>query len=257
MRLAIFGALPRELKYVIKDLGATKNSEGWPFPVHTAATGRHNITIVQTGMGMPRAVAALHVVLDKESPGLVLSIGFCGALYEQAIPGDLVRASQFLFLMPTTDREISFSTLGTTGHSPDFPEIEQTMERLSATVAIRKAAIITFARQIKKRVLAKEIPAGLEFPVCDMETFGIAGLSRERNIPFLSFRAVSDTLDVEVPPELVGVVDENGEPRLGRLFSAVTTNPSLVTDVLRLRRDSETAARNLGMLIKQLSGALS
>ncbi len=159
--------------------------------------------------------------------------------------------------MPTTDREISFSTLGTTGHSPDFPEIEQTMERLSATVAIRKAAIITFARQIKKRVLAKEIPAGLEFPVCDMETFGIAGLSRERNIPFLSFRAVSDTLDVEVPPELVGVVDENGEPRLGRLFSAVTTNPALVTDVLRLRRDSETAARNLGMLIEQLSGALS
>src|SRR5512135_3408773 len=115
MRLAIFGALPRELKYVIRGLGATKSSEGWPFPVHTAATGRHNITIVQTGMGMNRAVASLHAVLDKERPDLVVSIGFCGALYEQAVAGDLVRASQFLFLAPTMDQKISFSTLGTTG----------------------------------------------------------------------------------------------------------------------------------------------
>ena len=257
MRLAIFGALPRELKYVIRDLGATKSSEGWPFPVHTVATGRHNITVVQTGMGMRRAVAALHAVLDKKRPGLVVSIGFCGALYEQAVAGDLVRASQFLFLTPTMDQKMSFSSLGTTGHGPDVPEIEQTMEKLSGTITMRKGAIITFERQMKKRVLAKQIPAGLEFPVCDMETFGIAGLSRERNIPFLAFRAVSDTLDVEVPPELVGVVDEKGEPRLGRLFSAVTTNPALVTDVLRLRRDSETAARNLGMLMEQLSRALS
>jgi nucleoside phosphorylase len=257
MRLAIFGALPRELKYVIKDLGASRSSEGWPFPVYAAATRKHSITIVQTGMGIGRSVDALNAVLAKERPGLVVSVGFCGALYEQAVAGDLVLASQFLFLKPAMDQNISFSILGTTGHGSDVPEIKQMLEKLSGTIAMRKGTIVTFERPMKKRVLAKQIPAGLEFPVCDMETFGIAETCLRQEIRFLAFRAVSDTLDVEVPPELVGVVDESGEPRLGRLFTAVSTNPALVTDVLRLRRDSETAARNLGMLVEDLCRALS
>lgn len=255
MRLTILGALPRELSHIINNLGAAKSPEAWDFPVYLSTMDSSEITIVQTGMGIVRSKAALKVVLERSKPDCIVSVGFAGALYHGSSPGDLVLVSRF-FLLPAGGEESANFTFMQSEVKLNRPLPDPLVERLSGMSRIRQGSIITLKQPMKKTVLAEQIPKGLHFPVCDMETFGLAELSRERDVPFLAVRSVSDILDEEVPPELIGVVDEMGEPKLGRLFHAVTTNPALVTDVLRLRRNSETAARNLGLFIKELCRAL-
>ncbi len=255
MKLAILGALPRELSYVIKDLGAAKSPEEWPFPAYLSKLDSSEVTIVQTGMGMVRAEAALKAVLERFSPDCVMSVGFAGALYPGASPGDLVRGVRF-FIFPAVGGESATSLIRSElDLRPSLPG--RLAEKLADLANLSEGSIITLQQQMKKSVLAERIPGGLPFPVCDMETFSVAELSLRQHIPFFAVRSISDTLDEEVPPELVGVVEETGQPNLGRLFYAVTTNPALVTDVLRLRRNSEVAARSLGRIIAELSAALS
>jgi adenosylhomocysteine nucleosidase len=258
MKIAILGALPRELSYIIRNLGATKRSEGWQSPVHITVAGSSEIMIVQTGMGIARSAAALHDVLDRATPDCIVSVGFAGALYHGASPGDLVRGSRFFLLSSageepgTTPSSFMASELGLRQPLPG-----PLSERLSAIAGLREGSIITLERPIKKTILAERIPGELSFPVCDMETYALAGLSLERNVPLLAIRSISDTMNEEIPPELIGVVDEMGQPKLGTLLHAVTTNPALVTDVLRLKRNSESAAQSLGRVVEEMCRGLS
>jgi len=257
MKLAILGALPRELSYIIKNLGALKSPDEWPFPVYMSGECQIETAIVQTGMGMARATAALKMVLSRFKPDCILSTGFAGALYQIASPGDLVRGTRF-FLFPTAGELGSSSACFMQSElKPDQQLPGRLAERLYGMTSLREGSIITLQQPLKKSILRKGVPEELPFPVCDMETFGLAGLSLESNIPFISVRSVSDVLDEEVPPELIGVVGETGAPNLGRLFSAITTNPALVTDVLRLRRNSEAASRNLGLFAEHFCRELS
>jgi adenosylhomocysteine nucleosidase len=253
--MTILGALQRELSYIIKLVGATKNPEGWPFPAYISKRDSSEITIFQTGMGTVRAGAALKAVLERFRPDCIMSVGFAGALYPGAAPGDLVRGTR-LFMLPAIVGDSATSSASESELNPRLSLPGRMADRLTALNDLRDGSIITLNQQMEKGVLAKQIPGGLPFPVCDMETFSLAELSLRRDIPFLGIRSVSDTLEEEVPPELFGVVGETGQPNLGRLFYSVTTNPALVTDVLRLRRNSEAAARSLGLLIEELSTAL-
>jgi adenosylhomocysteine nucleosidase len=256
MRLTILGALPREISYIIKNLGATKSSERWPFPVYLSAADSVDIAIVQTGMGMIRAASAMNAVLAKSTPDCIVSVGFAGALYNGAVPGELVTGSRFFIFRSAGKEPTTSSSFMQSEVKPDQPLPEPIAERLSGMASLREGSIITLEQALKKTILAEQIPEELPFPVCDMETFTLARLSLESNLPFLAVRSISDTLNEEIPPELIGVVDETGQPKLGTLFHAVTTNPALVTDVLRLKRNSEAAAKNLGLFIEELCQAL-
>ncbi|MDA8431704.1 MAG: hypothetical protein M0Z60_01925 [Nitrospiraceae bacterium] len=248
MRLIVLGALPRELASIVNDLGATKSPEGWNFPVYTAKAAPSEILIAQTGMGMDRAKAALEAVLERFMPDCIVSVGFAGALYANASAGDLVEGSRlFKYTLAGTRPSHLSAEL-----NPALPLPGPFTARLSGNAHLHEGSIITLEKPMEKKGLSPHVPGGLPFPVCDMETFALGEVAVARAIPFLAVRSISDTLEEEVPPELIGVVDEMGQPKLGRLFHAVTTNPALVTDVIRLKRNSEAASQSLGRFMKEL-----
>jgi nucleoside phosphorylase len=256
MKLTILGALPRELSYIIKNLGSTKSPDDGPFPVHVSTTESSQITIVQTGIGIARAVAALKALLERVTPDCIISVGFAGALYQGASAGDMLRGSRF-FLFPSAGKESGTSPSSLMASELKLRPLPPFLaENISGIGNLPGGDIITLEEPMKKDAIVEKIPKSLSFPICEMETFGLAELSLERDVPFLAIRSVSDTLDEDVPQELIGVVDEMGQPKLGRLFHAVTTNPALVTDVLRLRRNSEIAAQNLGRVVEELCRGL-
>ncbi len=194
--------------------------------------------MIQTGIGLKNAEAALKYIFEEHRPDSILSIGFGGALYSGAEIGDLVWASK-VFLVNNGIAE-----------TIELPESGKTASRMSGRIKIREGTILTLVRRMKKSGIGNEMCKGLPFPVCDMETFAVAKGAVERGLSFLAVRSITDRAEEEIPHELFEVVDETGTYRLSRALSVLLRKPYLITQSMKLGMRSKTAAGRLWLSVK-------
>jgi len=82
--------------------------------------------------------------------------------------------------------------------------------------------------------------------VVDMETAKARDFAAERNIPFISLRAVSDSANHSLDPSLLTLVDAWGRPRPTAIARFLAANPLRARSLIQLSHDSSLAARRLG-----------
>jgi adenosylhomocysteine nucleosidase len=244
MRIAICSAFPQELKYIIRNFGATRSFQKSPFPLFHVACQPHELGIIETGMGIQNAEAALNFISDVFSPDTVLFVGFGGALYSGATAGDLVWASSVM--------ELSGGTLT----DMEIPDPHRLGEKLAGKIRMDKGTVVTLPHRMGKKEIAAMLPADLPFAVCDMETYPAAKFSVKRGIPFFALRAVTDTLDEEIPPELFTVTDESRKYELSRALGIILSRPNLLAAAITLGRNSTIAAKRLYACVNLLTEIL-
>jgi adenosylhomocysteine nucleosidase len=253
MIAVIFAAFPQELKHILKNCLSVQNPEDPPFPLK----GKPHppcVIAVKTGMGAANVETAFRCILQKRRPDIVLSIGFSGALYEDAGIGDIVWSSRSLLFRGSSTRQDEHSLKGAVADSDLGRRIG---EKLSERTASREGSIVTLTGMMTKSKIKKMIPGDLPFPVCDMESFYLARLSYQNRVPFLAVRAITDRLDEEIPLELFAVTDGSGQYRFSRAFSLLLAKPKLIPASIRLGRNAALASKNLGKAVDSLIEILS
>jgi adenosylhomocysteine nucleosidase len=90
---------------------------------------------------------------------------------------------------------------------------------------------------------------GASHDAVDMESAAVAEVCAVKGVPFLAVRAVSDTVDTPLSSELVRLLS-GGNVSTWRTCGALVRKPSLLTEFLRLARDTKLAARNLAAAIR-------
>jgi adenosylhomocysteine nucleosidase len=78
----------------------------------------------------------------------------------------------------------------------------------------------------------------------DMESAAVEAVCGENGVRFLAVRAVSDTADTALSPELVRVLS-GGNISVWKACAALVRKPALLGEFLRLGRDTKIAARKL------------
>jgi adenosylhomocysteine nucleosidase len=78
----------------------------------------------------------------------------------------------------------------------------------------------------------------------DMESAAIEQICQQRGVPFLAVRAVSDTYDTALSPELLRLIS-GGRVSVWRVLRALVGKPSLLREFLRLWRATSLAANQL------------
>lgn len=78
----------------------------------------------------------------------------------------------------------------------------------------------------------------------DMESSAVEAVCAEAGVPFLAVRAVSDTADTALSPELVRLLS-GGNVSVWKACAALVRRPSLLGEFLRLGRDTSFAAHKL------------
>jgi adenosylhomocysteine nucleosidase len=238
MRAAIFSAFPQELRQTLRNVRLMKRSLD-PFEIFFAEHPSHEILLVQAGMGVRNAEAALQYVLEEYEPDFIASIGFGGALYRGAAAGDLIWPSKVFFLNEKVEGTLEV---------PDAGEISA---RLSGKVMMHEGSVVTLQRWMKKSEI-KEIMPRLPLPVCDMETFPLARLSILRGLPFFAVRSITDTADEEIPYEFLTVLDKSGKYALSRSLKLLLSKPKLLPKAARLGMTSRIASHNLWHAVRAL-----
>jgi adenosylhomocysteine nucleosidase len=238
MRIAICAAFPQELKYIIRNFGAARHPQRGPGPVFVSTWPPHELLVVQTGMGSANAEAALQFIFESFDPDIVLFAGFGGALYSGAGIGDLVWATSVMNFPGGISTPLA------------IPDPTRIAEKLSARIRLLKGNMVTLPHRIEKKEITEILPPALPYAVCDMETYAAAKFSLGKDVPFFAIRAVTDTADEEIPPELFAVTDDFGKYELARALGTILSRPHLIPHVIRLGRNSETAAALLYTCVK-------
>lgn len=184
--------------------------------------------VALTGIGATAAAArTIERELAASRPDRVIMAGFCGGLRDEHTVGSV--------LIPT-------HVIDDAGNQWECDCGPQGSGRLLTTTSI-------IATPVTKRELGIRHRAD----IVDMESATVAAACRAAGVPFLAVRAVSDTVDTALSPELIRLLG-GGEITTGRAIRALLRKPTLLGEFRRLAQDTKLAARNLAEALVTVVG---
>ncbi len=246
--IGIFAALKRELKPIkacLPDLDEFQES-GVLFSI--GHLNQLTVVLIQTGIGWNRAVSAAQIAAARFPLRLYISTGFAAALQDSIRVGDLVIGQKVLSLVPL-DHKV-FICDGT------FTQSAGTAAKAFPGTAFFGPLITVgqiVGRVEEKRAIAWESQA----IALDMETAAVAYVAEQRRIPFIAVRAVSDVLEEELGLDGNLFLTDQGTFRWLRGIRYLVSHPTALGRLNRLWRQSNLAARSLGLFFQEFLSSLS
>jgi len=199
--------------------------------VHEAKIGRAEVDFVVTGMGIDNAASATRSVLKNEHDFCVAS-GFAGSLQPNFKVGDILAAEAVQFLGKSkilqSNRNLARHA---EGDGAIFAKMLITADHVVRTPA-EKSALAPFAEFV------------------DMESFGVFTAAHEIGRPAVAIRVISDAHDGELPVNVELTMNKKGQVQIGRVVRFLARYPSTLPALIRLGRDSRTAAEALAAFLE-------
>jgi len=191
-----------------------------------AECGNARIHVIVTGMGHNRALEAVRHVLPAR-PDLCISSGLAGALRGEYGVGQILAAR----VVGEVGEPVAVAS---------HPELFSSALECGARRAERFATSPALVRRSEqKRALSAQADA------VEMEGYPILAEAARFGVPGIAIRAISDTVDSDLPYDFVDACDVHGQFRIFRLISQVLRRPSGLPGLLSLARDCRLAARQL------------
>ncbi len=165
--------------------------------------------------------------LLRNKPDMCVSSGLAGGLRAELQCGDIVAAT-----------EVSLRTGGDTFRSS-----------ANLLAAAKDAGARVVMRQITETHIVSEASAKSALSnfgdFVDMEGYHILKIVSGSRIPAISLRAISDTLDQDLPPEISKVVDRDGHLQTIPLLKLVMKRPARIRSLLSFGAQSKDATVSL------------
>ena len=116
----------------------------------------------------------------------------------------------------------------------------------------RPGTVHTSARLISTPADKAALFASTGAACVDMETAIVRDAANAAGVPFVCVRAILDTAQEPLSPELLALTDSNGRVRPLAVLRLLLRRPTAITELMRLRRSSKTALRALGEAVRAL-----
>jgi len=218
----------------LEDVAVTR---GYGFTVRQGRLHGRSVVLVESGAGRERAARATHALLDAHRPSRVVSAGFAGGLDPALRHGDLVLADAIV------DCQGHHEPLLLEGAAPTVPDV-------SACCVGRLLAV---ERVIRLPGEKRELGVRHQALACDMESLAVAEVCRQRNVPLLAVRVISDTADEELPADIEKLLAQaNTAGRWGTAIGSILRRPSALKDLLRLRQRAIEASDRLAKFLAKI-----
>jgi adenosylhomocysteine nucleosidase len=238
--LALLGAIDQEIIGMRKKMTVKCHTIEKHCHLFEGEYNNKKIVLAKTGVGRIKAEQAIRFILKHYPVTAVISFGFCGALLETLNVGDIVASNVF-------KAESSLSQSGSiapaTEIGTDSPS--NCMTGSCVTVGVPVTAIET------RITLRKDYRCD----IVDMETYWIARIVIDANLPFVSLRAVSDT-GREVLPPIGKFMNTDGEYQWNKAVWHFVSHPQDVPSLLHLGKNISIAGGELNRAVDWAIGNL-
>jgi adenosylhomocysteine nucleosidase len=206
------------------------------FTEHAGKLGAKEAVVIATGVGGPAAAAAVANAIDFHEPLWVISAGFAGALAPDLRRGHMLMASEVV--------QADASPLKVGLSVPQSP-------------GLHVGRLVTVDKLIRTRQAKDSLARQHQAIACDMESYAIAEVCREKNVRFLSVRIISDALDDELPKEVERLLSQKTVAgKLGAAASAIFQRPGSALDLFKLQDEALKAPDRLAKLLASVVAQL-
>jgi len=215
---------------------------GHEIVVRYGAIKGRRVAIVRSGAGRTAAAAATEALIDGHQPQWIIAAGFAGGLAPELSRGDVLLVDH---LVDRAGNQMSI-------------DLKVDPAALDEQPGVHLGRLLTVDKVVRlpdeKRALGREHDA----LAVDMETFAVAEVCRRRKVRLMAARAISDTVDDELPADVEHLLTQKTTAaRLGAAAGAVFRRPSSAKDMLKLKENallaSDKLAKFLVGMIEQLS----
>lgn len=179
--------------------------------------------VVCSGVGARNAERAARELIQRQRPFQIRSAGVAGALSPKLKVGDVVMAHCVI----------------------DAVTGEHLPRELIPRLPMPSQTIVTVPRMITSPQEKRQLHERYDAAAVDMESAAIARVCKEESIGFLAIRAISDTADEVIPEFISKFFDRNGRLQPGKVAMELWKNPSCITALRRLDRQSRAACEAL------------
>jgi adenosylhomocysteine nucleosidase len=219
-KVAIVAALEREVWPLVKDWPCSrKQFDNQEFKFYEG----ERVVVICGGIGAGAARRASEAVITLYNPGVIISVGFAGAL-------DPALAVGHAF----TPRQVIDATDGSRTDCADGNGI-----------------LLTFGNVADVEQKAK-LGAAYGAHAVDMEAASVARSAEAHGLKFLACKAISDTSGSALPP-MARFITNDGKFHTVKFLSFIAVRPWLWAKVRRLATNSRIAARNLCGVLAEVS----
>lgn len=208
--------------------------------LYKAQIGRAQVDLVITGMGADNATRVANSVLALKTPyQFCISAGFAGALGDKYSIGDILVAEAVQKL----------------GKSKTLPCSRNLVYAASADGGNRVNLFLTSDHVV--RTVEEKLQLAPFAGAVEMESFAIASVAHAHRLPLVAIRVISDTTNRDMPVSIDMMVDEKGRVSVGGVVRQVVHHPLQLPALIRLGRESRTAAEALANFLEAFIKKLS
>jgi adenosylhomocysteine nucleosidase len=232
--VAVVFALTIEAGALADRLEQPTTYHGARLTVQRGRLGRHTMAIATSGAGGDLAAGAADALIDAHHPRWLITAGLAGGLDERLERHHLLLAS---------------SVVGPSGETLRTGlAIEP--EELTRFPHVHVGRLLTWPETLRQPEQKRELGTRFASLAVDMESFAVADLCRQRRVPMLAVRVVSDPVDEQLPPDVDRLLRQTTAwARWGAAVGAVVRRPGAVKDLYRLRENALIAAEKLADLL--------
>lgn len=199
--------------------------------VFEAQVGRAAVDFVVTGMGVENSSRVTKAVLTNDHQ-FCMSSGFAGALRPQHKIGDILVADAVQFL----------------GKSKTLQCSRGLVSNAQRDGASRVKLLLTSDHVVRTTAEKAQLAPFADF--VDMESFGVLSAAQVLGRPAVAIRVISDKYDGEVPADVELTMNQRGRVQIRRVVRYLSKHPIHLPALMRLGRDSRTAAAALGAFLE-------
>jgi adenosylhomocysteine nucleosidase len=202
--------------------------------VHRAQIGAAEVGVILTGAGPKQAHLETARVLggDPDSIHLCVSSGLAGALKAEYRIGQVLAARS----VRTENELLNPSSNPLQGSAP---LLSFAAECGATLVEQFYSAVRVVGRAEEKRHLGEHSDA------VEMESVEVLLESAAYGIPAIAIRAISDSVDDDLPLDMNRIFTDEGKVSIPRVLGQVALRPTSVPELVRLGQNSKTAAESL------------
>jgi adenosylhomocysteine nucleosidase len=240
---ALLAALSQEVQPFLRRRQARRVPDA-PLPVWEFSLTAGRGAAVLSGVGQDAAARATAFLVGHYQPQVFISLGFGGAVTPELTHGALVLGETLWQYVPES------GALEELKAPPPPMVIAKLVERLRAAgLPAHLGSVVTTPVIIHKGREGTPL-THLLHPVLDLETSAAATALREKNIPFLALRAVTDTCGEEIPAFISQAVRVGRKPTATTALAWLAADPRRLATLVSLWRRSRLAAKHLAQALE-------
>lgn len=206
--------------------------------IHKTQVGRAQVDFVVTGMGVDSAYRTTDMAL-KGPYQFCITSGFAGSLKEKHSVGDVLVAEAVQLLGKSKTQQCSRNLVyAARDDGATQVKLFLTSDHVVRTIEEKKQ-LQPFADAV------------------EMESFGVLSAAQVNKKPCVAIRVISDSMRRDMPAIVKTAVDEQGRVSIGGVVKYVARHPLRIPALIRLGRDSRTAADALAHFLEAFIKKLS